>query len=85
MKKSFLFVSCKEAKHICDKKQYNEASVWERMKLSIRLSWCRFTKAYSKDNNKLTQVIKKSEINCLKHDERSKLQQQFNQELAKHK
>ena len=84
MKKNFLFISCEEAKHICDKKQYNEASGWERVKLGIRLSWCKFTKAYSINNNKLTKVLKKSEVNCLKNDERKKLEQQFNQELAKH-
>ncbi len=84
MKKSFLFVSCEEAKHICDKTQYNEATGWERIKLGIRLSWCKFTKAYSKNNGKLTKVIEKAEVNCMKEDEREKLNQQFEKELAKH-
>ncbi len=84
MKKSFLFVSCDEAKQICDKTQYGEATGWERLKLGIRLSWCRFTKAYSKNNNKLTEVVEKSEVNCMKKDEREKVQKQFEKELAKH-
>jgi hypothetical protein len=41
MKKSFLFISCQEAKHICDKSQYDEATGWERLKLGIRLIWCK--------------------------------------------
>ncbi|WP_296386261.1 hypothetical protein [Winogradskyella sp.] len=84
MKKSFLFISCDEAKHICDKTQYDEATGWERIKLGIRLSWCKFTKAYSQNNNKLTEVVEKAEVNCMKKDERDKLQDQFNKELVKH-
>ncbi len=84
MKKSFLFISCDEAKHICDKTQYDEATGWERLKLGIRLSWCRITRAYSSRNHKLTKVIEKSEVNCLKNEERRKLQLQFEKELTKH-
>ena len=84
MKKSLLFISCEEAQHICDKKQYGEATGWERIKLGIRLSWCRITRAYSSNNNKLTQSIKKSEVDCLNSEERNKLQQEFEKELAKH-
>ncbi|MHA7843373.1 MAG: hypothetical protein ACX93I_08640 [Winogradskyella sp.] len=84
MKKSFLFISCEEAKHICDKSQYNEATGWERIKLAIRLSWCRVTKAYSNRNNKLTDVIEHAEVDCLKNDERNNIKQQFEKELAKH-
>ncbi|WP_339752940.1 hypothetical protein [uncultured Winogradskyella sp.] len=84
MKKSFLFVSCDEAKHICDKTQYGESTRWDRLKLGIRLSWCRFTKTYSKNNNKLTDAIEKAEVKCMKKDERKKLKEQFEKELTKH-
>ncbi|MDY2587440.1 hypothetical protein [Winogradskyella aquimaris] len=84
MKKRFLFISCEEAKHICDKSQYGESTFWERFKLSIRLSWCHVTKSYSSKNNKLTHSIKQAEVDCLKNDERNKLKQQFEKELAKH-
>ncbi|WP_111685536.1 hypothetical protein [Winogradskyella tangerina] len=84
MKKSFLFISCEEAQHICDKRQYGEATGWERVKLGIRLSWCRITKAYSSRNNKLTDAINKAEVDCLNNNERDKLKQEFEKELAKH-
>ena len=84
MKKSFLFVSCDEAMHICDKSQYGESTGWERVKLSIRLSWCKITKAYFKRNNKLTDVVQKSNINVLKNAERNKLQEQFEKENWTH-
>lgn len=84
MKKSFLFISCEEAKHICDKAQYREASAWERIKLTLRLSWCHMSKTYSKRNSKLTSVIQKADVDCLKQAERERLQSQFEKELSKH-
>ncbi len=79
MKKSLLFVSCEEAQHICDKAQYDEAGLWEKIKLNIRLSWCKITRAYYKRNIKLTEKIKESQVECLdvkhKNDMRKKLDQ----------
>ncbi|WP_406684828.1 hypothetical protein N1F78_03655 [Seonamhaeicola sp. MEBiC1930] len=68
MKKKFLFISCEEAQHICDKAQYNEASLWEKIKLNIRLSYCRLTRVYYKNNTKLTKKIAESKIECLDPD-----------------
>ncbi|SDI10383.1 hypothetical protein [Winogradskyella thalassocola] len=83
MKKSFLFISCDEAKHICDKVQYDEASAWEQFKLRLRLVYCHITKKYSKNNTKLSQTIEESKVQCLKTEELSKLQSEFDKELAK--
>ncbi|REE08676.1 hypothetical protein [Winogradskyella pacifica] len=83
MKKSFLFISCDEAKHICDKAQYDEASTWEQFKLRLRLMYCNISKKYSSNNTKLSQTIEKSKVQCLKTDELNKLQSQFDKELAK--
>lgn len=84
MKKKFLFISCDEAKHICDKAQYGEATGWELAKLKIRLLYCHITRGYSKNNTKLTETIALNKMNCLKSAEREKLQKEFNEELAKH-
>ncbi|TXE09802.1 hypothetical protein FUA26_09950 [Seonamhaeicola algicola] len=65
MKKSFLFVSCDEAQHLCDKAQYNEASLFDKIKLNLRLSWCRVTRAYYKRNTKLTKKINEANVDCL--------------------
>jgi hypothetical protein len=78
MEKRFLFISCEEAKHICDKSQYGEATLWEKFKLNIRLSWCKFTRAYTKRNRTLTKTIKSSKVECLKHQEQQKLKEKFN-------
>lgn len=82
MKKGFLFISCEEAKHICDKAQYDEASFWEKIELNIRFTWCKFTRAYVKQNKQLTSMVKKSQIDCLKNDEREAIKEQFEKELS---
>jgi len=84
MKKSFLFISCEEAKHICDKCQYDEASSWERFQLKLRLAWCHVTRSYSNKNVKLTKAMKKARVNCLNHAEKQNIQNTFEKELAKH-
>jgi hypothetical protein len=82
-KNSFLFISCDEAKHICDKSQYNEASLWEKFKLSLRLVWCHVTRSYAYNNKKLTEAIKKSEVTCLNHSEKENLKETLQKELEK--
>ncbi|MDY8134493.1 hypothetical protein [Aquimarina sp. 2201CG5-10] len=52
-----LFISHEEAKHICDKNQYGEASFVELIKLNIRLLYCRLSRAYTKRNTKLTKAM----------------------------
>lgn len=83
MKKNFLFITCEEAKYICDKSQYGEATLWEKFKLNIRLSWCRITRAYTKRNRILTKTIKSSKVECLKHHEQQQLKEKFKAELTK--
>lgn len=82
MKKSFLFITCEEAKHICDKSQYGEATLWEKIKLNIRLSWCKITRAYTKRNSVLTKTIKSSKVECLKHKEQQELRKKFENQLT---
>lgn len=82
MKKGFLFISCDEAKHICDKAQYNEASFWEKLELNIRYSWCKFTRAYVKKNKQLSSIVKKSKVTCLQNCERDSIKKEFEKELT---
>ncbi|MFV9550063.1 hypothetical protein [Algibacter sp. PT7-4] len=81
MKKRFLFISCEEAQHICDKSQYDESTIWERIELTIRLSWCKYTKAYYKRNKKLTKALEKAEVECLDQDCKDSMKKEFNKAL----
>jgi len=81
MKKRFLFITCEEAQHICDKSQYGEATLWEKFKLNIRLSWCKITRAYTKRNRTLTKTMKSSNVDCLKRHEQQALKEKFESQL----
>ncbi|WP_053991705.1 hypothetical protein [Mangrovimonas sp. TPBH4] len=83
MKKSILFISCDEAMEICDRSQYGEASFWEKLKLNFRFCWCKMTRSYSKQNKKLTKIVKDSNVECLKEEERQDLHQTFDAFLRK--
>ncbi|MCF1420133.1 hypothetical protein [Mangrovimonas futianensis] len=82
-KKSILFISCDEAYHICDKSQYNDASLWEKLKLNLRLIWCKHTRGYISKNKKLTHSLKQSKVQCMKHSEKQSLKDHFSKELQK--
>lgn len=91
MGKKLLFISCDEAKFICDKAQYGEASDWEKLKLNIRRSWCKITKAYYKRNMKLTNMIEASKVTNteekaapLSEDVKNSLKSEFEKALKEH-
>ncbi|WP_347922656.1 hypothetical protein [Pontimicrobium sp. SW4] len=85
MSKGFkLFVSCDKAAHTCDKTQYNEASLWDKIKLNIHLIYCKACRKYSANNAKLTELTRKPEVDCLKHCEKEKLETNFQKELKSH-
>lgn len=81
MKKRFLFISCEEAKHICDKSQYGEATSWEKIKLNLRFLWCQITRSYVKRNKKFTTIVKDANVKCLDTTEKNELKLHFEQEL----
>ncbi|WP_430411957.1 hypothetical protein [Kordia sp.] len=82
--KNKFFISCEEAKHICDKTQYGEANFWEKVKLNVRLSWCRITRAYSGNNSKLTKLIKESKIEVIENDKKTEMQRKLQEEMSKY-
>jgi len=77
-----LFISCEDANHTCDKNQYREATLWEKIKLTIHLAWCSACREYTKNNSKLSKLIKQKPIK-LETEAKEKLQSAFEKELAK--
>jgi hypothetical protein len=76
-----IFVSCDKAVHTCDKSQYKEASLWEKIKLNIHLIYCKACRKYSSNNEKLTKLIQKPEVDCLKISEKETLKANLSKEL----
>jgi hypothetical protein len=78
-----IFISCESANHSCDKTQYNEASFWEKVKLTMHLIYCKACRKYTKNNGKLTHLINTSDVKCLDISEKDNLKEEFQQELLK--
>ena len=64
-KKIKIVIPCNEANQVCDKSQYKNASLFEKIILNIHLFYCKACRKYSKNNIKLTNTIKKARIKCL--------------------
>ncbi|KAB1067500.1 hypothetical protein F6U93_10660 [Tamlana haliotis] len=60
-----IFMPCEEASQVCDKVQYKEASLWEKIKLNLHVVLCMSCRKHTKVNTKLSECIKKSNIDCL--------------------
>lgn len=80
MLKVFL-ISKEEAFHICDKSQYQESTLWEKIKLNFRYLWCRATRMYVKRNSRLTKHLASSKLECLEQRERQLIEDRLNEHL----
>lgn len=76
-------IPCEQANHICDKSQYKEATLLEKIKLNIHLIYCRACREYTRRNQKLTRSLKSSQWKTLSTAEKNLLKKQLHQELKK--
>lgn len=62
-----LMITCDQATTICDKSQYHEATILEKLQLNIHLLICRFCVLYVKQNLIMTKIFKMKAKNCKHH------------------
>lgn len=79
--KSSILIACEEANHYCDKGQYKESSLMEKIKLNIHVLFCRACQKYSSNNGKLTKLMKKEKIESFDTKEKNELEQLFQQKI----
>lgn len=79
---SKLFLKCDEANYVCDKSQYNEASFFEKVKLTIHLIYCKYCREYSSKNAKLTTCVEKSKVECLDNSVKKEMKVNLKKELV---
>jgi len=82
-------INCDEATAICDKNQYGEASIYDKIKLNYHLLMCKFCMSYTKQNNIMTQIFGKNLNPCsgtehLSEDEKEKIEKNVHKEIEKH-
>ncbi|MBU3821198.1 hypothetical protein KO566_03925 [Flavobacteriaceae bacterium XHP0103] len=80
-KKINIKVPCSEANHVCDKSQYNEASLWEKIKLNFHLLYCKACRKYTNNNKKLSDTIKKSNVECMDKKRKECMKTEFEKAL----
>ncbi len=76
-------MKCKKANHVCDKNQYNEAGLFEKIKLTIHLIYCRACKKYSSRNNLLTKIIANYDLKSISQNDKNEIKDKIHQELFK--
>jgi len=64
-------ISCDEATTICDKNQYGEASLMEKIQLNFHLLFCKYCKKYTKQNSFMSKVFEHFAKNCDSSDQLS--------------
>ncbi len=77
-----LFIKCEEANHTCDKSQYKEATLWEKVKLNLHLIICAACRKYSARNAKLSKIIKESKTQSLSKNQKDLLKEQLRQKMS---
>jgi len=82
MGKIKFIIPCDEANHVCNKTQYKDATLWEKIKLNIHLIYCRACREYTKNNAKLTKTIKKADVECLSTDSKAEMKKEFERVLS---
>jgi hypothetical protein len=76
-------ITCDEATTICDKSQYNEASLIEKIQLNWHIFRCKICSIYVKQNRKMTNLFKmksadcKDENNCMSNTDKEALKRQL--------
>lgn len=83
-----LFISCDEATTICDKSQYGEASLLDKIRLSMHLALCRHCKKYTKQNRVMSDLFGKFATPCEGSDhmpekDKSELELKLKEELKR--
>ena len=76
-----LQTECHEANHICDKSQYKEATLLEKIKLNIHLIYCRACRKYSARNGKLTKMIKNPSVKTVSAGDKELMKQRLRDQL----
>lgn len=72
--------SCEKAAIICNKAQYGEASLSEKMKLKFHILMCKTCSKFSKKNTELTSLCQKANLNSLSEDEKFKMKEKLEQQ-----
>lgn len=68
-----MIISCEKAINICNKSQYKEAPLWDRILLGMHKLICKMCKSHTSKNTKFTSLCNKANLNALTEEEKNKI------------
>lgn len=74
-------INCEEAAHICNKSQYNEASLWEIIKLKFHHLYCKVCLNHSRRNSKLTKLCSNAKIQTLDESVKTQMKKELEKQF----
>ncbi|PHR72563.1 MAG: hypothetical protein COA67_04765 [Lutibacter sp.] len=84
---SKFFISCDEATTICDKSQYGEITVFDKIKLNFHFLICKYCKTYTKQNTLLSKIFGNyakghcEEQRCMSSQDKEKIETEVKKKL----
>jgi len=72
-------ISCEQARNICDKAQYDEAPLKDKIKLNLHLMWCKECSGYTRKNQALTSLCERAGLNSLSESEKEEMRKHLGQ------
>lgn len=78
-----LFISCSDSVKCCDRAQYDEATIFEKLKIHIHNTICKACREYTRKNVKLTKLIKKSNLKACTKEEKENWEKEIERETKK--
>ncbi len=78
-----IFISCSDSVQCCDRAQYDEATIFEKIKIYIHIAICKACREYTNKNVKLTKLIKKSNLKACTKEEKEKWEKEIAREAKK--
>ena len=84
---SKFIISCDEATTICDKNQYGEVSILDKMKLMVHFIFCKHCVKYTKQNTLLSKIFGSyakeqcGKQKCMSHEDKEKIEENVRQKI----
>ena len=74
-------ITCEEAAHICNRKQYKEASWKERVQLFLHILICKTCASFSKKNTQLTSLCDEANLQSLSSRDKENMKKKLQEEI----
>ena len=81
-KEKKIIVSCEDANHFCDKNQYREATLIEKIKLNIHLIYCKACRKYSTNNGRLSRLLKNPKLQSIDNATKTNMKEELKRKMG---